>query len=240
MSSQETFSTKASLQLPVGSIIPHLLLPCANILALASPPFKGRGLLWSSLTASLAYLSLFDSYPSNTPIRYGLSCIWVFYLWTLGVLLFTQPEQTYWRLDRPRAEAASMPFGLQKLQWAAALWINPRGIGWNYQMKGVRLAKDPNSKLWFVLQQISWFLVYYVVVVFTIIYLSRHPYSRDMDSMTWMRCVITELDMAIMVAFSWQMQWTMVSIVGVASGLSQPRVCLSLPPWWSDGICITC
>ena len=124
-----------------------------------------------------------------------------------------------------------MPFGFQKLQWAAALWINPRGVGWNHQVKGVRLAKEPSSKRWFVLQQSFWFLVWYIAVVFTTVYLSRHPYSGDRDIVTLMRRVITELDMAIMIAFSWQMQWTMVSIVGVATGLSQPRVCLPLLPW---------
>lgn len=119
-----------------------------------------------------------------------------------------------------------MPFGFRKLQWAAALWINPRGIGWNHQVKGVRLVREPSSKRWFVLQQYFWFLVHYVAVVFTIVYLSRHPYSEDWDTATLMRRVITELDMAIMIAFSWQMQWTVVSICGVATGLSQSRVYL--------------
>jgi hypothetical protein len=231
MSSQGSFTAKASSQPAEGSFIPHILLPCANILALASPPFRGRGLLWSFVIGSLAYLSLFDKYPSDTGIRYGLSCIWVFYLWTLGMLLFTDPELTYWRLDRPRAEAASMPFGFRKLQWAAALWINPRGIGWNHQVKGVRLVKEPSSKWWFVLQQCSWLLVCYVAVVCMTGYLSRHPYPGDRDSITLMRRVITELDMAIMIAFGWTMQWTMVSIVGIATGLSQPQVCLPLLPW---------
>jgi hypothetical protein len=63
----------SSFQLLEDSILPYLLLPCANILTLASPPFKGRGLLWSSLIAYLAYLTLVDDYPINTGIRYGLT-----------------------------------------------------------------------------------------------------------------------------------------------------------------------
>lgn len=214
----------SSFQLLEDSILPHLLLPCANILALASPPFKGRGLLWSSLIAYLAYLTLVDDYPVDTGVRYGLTNLWFFYLPTIEKLLFSQPEQAYWRLDRQKAEAASMRFGFQKLKWATALWINPRGIGWNYQLKGVRPAKYSNSRWIFVSQQLFRSLLYYIVLATMSIYVVRYPYLGYRDSSTWTRSLLTELIAGIFIAFGWQLQWTIASVAGVASGLSQPKV----------------
>jgi hypothetical protein len=214
----------SSFQLLEDSILPHLLLPCANILALASPPFKGRGLLWSSLIAYLAYLTLVDDYPIDTGIRYGLTNLWFFYLPTIEKLLFSQPEQAYWRLDRRKAEAASMPFGFQKLKWATALWINPRGIGWNYQLKGARPAKYSNSRWIFVSQQLFRSLLYYIVLVTTSIYVVRYPYLGYRDSSTWTGSLLTELNAGIFIAFGWQLQWTIASVAGVTSGLSQSKV----------------
>jgi hypothetical protein len=165
-----------------------------------------------------------DRYPIDTGIRYGLTNLWFFCLPTIEKLLFSQPEQAYWRLDRQKAEAASMPFGFQKLKWATALWINPPGIGWNYQLKGARPAKYSNSRWIFVSQQLFRSLLYYIVLVTTSIYVVRYPYLGYRDSSTWTRSLLTELNAGIFIAFGWQLQWTIASVAGVASGLSQPKV----------------
>lgn len=134
----------------LSNALPHVLLPFSMVLGLASPPFPGRGVFWSSIIVYLAYRSLADEFPKNTQFRYALSRSWFWYIPTIQKLLSSEPEETYWRLDGPRAEATRMSFGFGKLRWASALLINPRGIGWNFQIKNVPQAeygKDQKNAL---------------------------------------------------------------------------------------------
>src|SRR2546423_6698829 len=127
----------AGVKLTLGNVLPHVLLPLSMILELASPPFRGRGVFWTAIIGYLVYRSLLDEFPSDVQFRYAISQSWFWYIPTIQKLLCSEPEQMYWRLDKRKAEAAHMSFGLEKLRWAAALLVNPRGIGWNFQIRGV-------------------------------------------------------------------------------------------------------
>ena len=211
----------------VGKILPHILLPISMLLGLASPPFKGRGIFWSSLIAFLAYQTLVDEIPADQQMKYALSNSWFWYVATMQKLLCSEPEQAYWRLDREPAEAASMPFGLEKIRWATALLLNPRGIGWNYQIKRLRPPEySNNQRLKFVFGQGLNFLLHYLIAEAAIMYLSRFSFPEILDHMTWDKYVLIGIDSGILIYATWQIQWLAVCSLSVATGLSKPEVCL--------------
>lgn len=210
---------------PIKSILPHILLPIFMILGLASPSFKGRGLVWSVAIAYLVYRTLVDEFPADKQLKYALSCSWLWYVPTVQKLLCSEPEKAYWRLDRPRAEATHMPFGLKKIQWATALWLNPRGIGWNYQIKRLLpFIYATNRRRQFFFRQSLSLVEHYLTIEAALLYLSRFPFPKVLDDMTWRQYVSIGLDCGILIYASWQVQWITASIVGVATGLSQPKV----------------
>ena len=211
----------------LGSYLPHIFLPISMIFGLASQPFKGRGVFWSSLIAYLAYKTLIDDFPTDKQLRYALSTSWIWYVPTLQKLLCSEPEQTYWRLDKQPAEAARMRFGLQKIRWAASLWSNPRGIGWNYQTRRLRPpAYSNNQRFRFILGQILGLLQYYLVVEAALLYLSTFSSPDILDNVTWDKYVLIGVVSGILIYASWQVNWTTGSILSVAMRLSQPEVCL--------------
>ena len=209
----------------LASILPHILLPISMILGLASPPFKGRGLFWSILIAYLAYQTLIDDFPTDTELKYALSSSWIWYVVTLQKLLCSKPEQTYWRLDREPAEATRMRFGLKKICWAASLWSNPRGIGWNYHIKRLRPPTySNNQKFRFILGQVLSLLQHYLIMEAAFLYLSRFPFPETLDNITWDKYVLIGVISVILNFQAWQLNWTTVSVLAVATGLSQPEV----------------
>src|SRR5437016_1043076 len=116
----ETSKSTISIGRSLRSILPHIFLPISMLLGLASPPFRGRGLFWSSVIACIVYLTLVDEFPYDKQLRYCLLSSWLWYVVTLQKLLCSEPEQAYWRLDRQQAEATHMRFGLEKMRWATA------------------------------------------------------------------------------------------------------------------------
>jgi hypothetical protein len=209
----------------LGSILPHILLPISMIFGLASPPFKGRGLFWSIVIAYFAYQTLIDDFPTDTQLKFALSSSWILYVVTLQKLLCSKPEQAYWRLDRQPAEATRMRFGLKKIYWAVSLWANPRGIGWNYQIKRLRPPTySNNQKFRFILGQVLSFLQHYLMMEAALLYLSRFPFPETLDNMTWDKYVLIGAVSSILMFQSWQLNWTTVSILAVATGFSQPEV----------------
>ena len=51
-----------------------------------------------------------------------------------------------------------------KLKWSAALYCNPRGIGWNYQVRGIPKQRAPNDKMGFILQQIKEIAIVFLAI----------------------------------------------------------------------------
>jgi hypothetical protein len=206
--------------------LPHLLLPVSMILGLASPSFSGRGVFWSSVIVYLASRSLAADFPTDTQFRYALAQSWFWYVPTIQKLLLSaEPANTYWRRDRPQAEAAGMPFGFEKLRWAAALWANPRGIGWNYQIKHVPPAEyRADQKMRFLLRQTLRLLRAYLTVEAAMLYFGTLHFPEALDDITWSKRAVIGLISGCLVYSSWLLQWSFVSILGVAFGLSNPNV----------------
>jgi len=209
----------------LGNVLPHILLPLSMILGLASPPFRGRGVFWTTVIGYLVYRSLLDEYPSDGQFRYVVAQSWFWYIPTIQKLLCSEPEQDYWRLDKPQAEAAHMSFGLEKLRWAVALLINPRGIGWNFQIKSVPHPEyRKEQKCRFLIRQTLRLLQGYFLVEAALLYLRTCKLPDLLDNMTWEKQIVIGLAFGGMVYGSWLLQWSTVSILGVVSGLSKPNV----------------
>ena len=89
---------------------------------------------------------------------------WPWYLNTLEKLLFHPiPEKDSWRVGKPAQEAMSMSF-FNKVKWSAALYCNPRGIGWNYQVRGIPKQRAPNDKMGFIIQQIKEIAIVFLAI----------------------------------------------------------------------------
>ena len=147
-----------------GSIIPHLLLPTAQILAFALPPFRYRSHIFVPIILGLIYATWSNLYSDATDMRGLMIGQWPWYLNTLEKLLFHPiPEQDCWRVGKPAQEAMSMSF-FSKLKWSAALYCNPRGIGWNYQARGIPKQRAPNDKMGFLIQQIKEIAIVFLAI----------------------------------------------------------------------------
>ncbi|CAF9922109.1 hypothetical protein IMSHALPRED_005340 [Imshaugia aleurites] len=77
----------------------------------------------------------------------------------------------------------SMPL-LSKLKWSAALYVNPRGIGWNYQVKGIPEQRASDTRRGFFIQQFKEIAVVYLALDVLNIYTSRYYYKPGVDPLT--------------------------------------------------------
>ena len=205
-------------------IIPHVLLPFSMILGLASPPFPGRGVFWSCCILVLAYLCLIDTFPINQQMRYSLANAWFWYVPTVQKLICSRPEEAYWRLNRGPAEATHMRFGLNKLGWATAIFFNPRGIGWNYQIRTRSSCYTNEQKAHFLVRQLLRWLQAYVTADGAILFIRSFPQQQILEDRSWYLSVTVGLSCGILVYSTWLLQWTTVAILSVGLGLSTPSV----------------
>ena len=215
-----------------GSFLQHLLLPLSQQLTLTLPPFRYREHIFVALIASLAYATYTNHFANTVEGRALSGIYWTVFPGTIEKLLFGIPEEEYWRLDRPRAEAASKPFGLSKLRWTTALALNQRGIGWNYQVKGVPPTSAPQPKWPFLRHQLLKYVQYYIVSDLLHVYFMRFHYTQGVDiayldlrANTWTRSFCNAFCAGAKLYFPIQMNYTLVSIISVLLGLCQPKVC---------------
>ncbi|KAJ5190086.1 hypothetical protein N7491_007871 [Penicillium cf. griseofulvum] len=131
-----------------GSIIPHILLFVVQMVALSTPPFPHRKVLFSSAILVLAVVANFSQFTDDPGLGQFFSLAWPHYLSVLEKLIFSVypgPEATLWRVDRPVQEALNLrSFGPHKLIWAFVIWFNLRGIRWNYQVQNI--PTDPMAQ----------------------------------------------------------------------------------------------
>jgi hypothetical protein len=157
------YTPNTTLREPTDSIIPHVTLYIIQFIALASPPFLGRRLLFSSLIIVLAIQAHRNPHFTNTiALAQPFTIAWSYYMATLAKLLFSSdpgPESEYWRIDKPEKEALSYTaFLWKKLVWATMLVFNQRGVRWNHQVKNVPTVPQ-QSKARFLLYQALRFLM---------------------------------------------------------------------------------
>jgi len=142
MSTTDSLKPNRELQEPSGTITPHILLVILQLLALSSPKFPGRRMISTLSITGLAILSQLNSpFTQELSAAQPWSLMWPHYLSTLEKILFSGPkgpESTFWHINQPIGEASDFPaFSFAKVKWAAAIIVNLRGIGWNYQVKNI-------------------------------------------------------------------------------------------------------
>ena len=232
------------LHTPTGSIVPPLLLLASQLVALASPPFRGRRLLFSALIIGLIIISQLNPHFTNDIARAQPFTIgWSVYLSTLEKILFSAhpgPEASLWHVDKPPREALFYAgFGPQKLLWASVLLFNLRGVRWNFEVKNVPKARKTDK--WSFLMTQSLNLVYYVLMTDLVVQLEirmcytaaggqvgalnskyvtlRHP--------EWHWSFFKALVFGTIPYYMCCMQYTMFSVPAVLLGLSQPLVSIA-------------
>jgi len=234
------------LHTPTGSIVPHLLLLASQLVALASPPFRGRRPLFGALIIGLIIISQLNPHFTNDIARAQPFTIgWSVYLSTLEKILFSAhpgPEASLWRIDKPSHEALSYAgFGPQKLLWTSVLMLNLRGIRWNFEVKNVPKARKTDKRTFLVTQSLD--LVYYVLMTDLVVQLGirmfytapggqvgalnskyvtlRHP--------EWYWSFFKALVFGATPYYMCSMQYTIFSVLAVLLGLSQPPVSIATP-----------
>jgi hypothetical protein len=229
---------------PTSSITPHVALYLVQFIALASPPFRGRRVLFSSAIIALAIQSqLNPHFSNNVAIVQPFTIAWSYYMATLAKLLFSDPpgpEASYWRIDRPAKEALSYAaFGWRKLVWSVMLVFNQRGVRWNHQVKNVPALPQTlrSSKTKFLLYQ-AWQFGKCMMVADLLFELTRRlmfttPDGRvgdmnskylTLDHADWRWSFAKALVFGSTPYFMLSMQYAQFAFVAVLLGLNKPEV----------------
>lgn len=110
-----------------------------DILSRWVPPFRGRALIFVPSIIVCALIAHSRKVSEDTQTNYSLGSGWAIYMSAIDKLLFTTPELSFWRVGEKQGEAYSYGFGFKKLWWSINQnqLLNPRGLGWNYQVKGL-------------------------------------------------------------------------------------------------------
>ncbi|KAK3368537.1 hypothetical protein B0H63DRAFT_455308 [Podospora didyma] len=127
-------------------ILPFILFYLALLFACAPPPFRGRGILFFALIATLQWRCIVSPWPPNEsdtrPLRYGIGNSWIFALPAVERLLVNTPERDFWHVDgddpvqwQIRQKPTPKEFTWKKVWWAMTIWATPRGVGWNFGWK---------------------------------------------------------------------------------------------------------
>jgi hypothetical protein len=236
-----TTSTEPPLRLPTGSSIPHILLLAAQILLLASPPFKGRRFISTYLILSLLVVSQLDPYFStDVSVAQPASIGWAFAASTLEKLALSGPsgpEGAFWRVNSPQGEALSYPaFSLSKLRWALVLITNMRGVRWNFQVKNVPPLPNQRRRAFIVSQTVTF--IYYVLMADLFGSLSAHWLYGTINERIghtdstfftlrhtdWRWRFAKSLVFGATPYYMLSAQYTFAGIIAVLAGLSQPEV----------------
>ncbi|KAL9130077.1 MAG: hypothetical protein Q9217_001636 [Psora testacea] len=212
-----------------GTILPHILLPAVQILALALPPFRYRAAIFVPIICFLVILTWTNLFTDALDLRVFLVGQWPWYLSTIERLCFTNPEEDFWRVGRPK-EAMGMGF-LSKLHWSAAMYCNPRGIGWNYQVKGVPRYDGENTRRWFFLNRAKWLAIHMLVIDAICVYCDNYYYRPGVDvttltgrADTWSRSVLNAVHGFNGIYSHISMIYTQIAMLCVLAGLGQPKV----------------
>jgi hypothetical protein len=119
---------------------PLWLLPAyflSLILTLAVPPFPGRK------AASVAAHAFFTHKLLSTTLGnfsndypFASAALPLFLMWAAFVML-GEPEKELYKLSSNGTMDRRTLW--QRLMWSLGIWINPRGVGWSYQGRGLRI-----------------------------------------------------------------------------------------------------
>lgn len=205
--------------------VAYFLLIGLQILALWVPPFRGRAPIFVSAIIACAIVLHSERVGDDPQIAYAFGMPWVSYLSTIDRLLFTTPELSYWRIGEKEGEAMSYGFGLKKLKWSAAIYFNPRGVHWNYAVKGMTTKPGILSRKVFVYKNTVTFLKLclgydilhtYLVLQYAVLD-GRPPWN-----------LATTAAAAYVLFCGMQLNHLLTSVTFVGLGLSRPEVRFSV------------
>ncbi|KAH6953682.1 hypothetical protein BKA56DRAFT_239428 [Ilyonectria sp. MPI-CAGE-AT-0026] len=215
---------------------PFIALPILVLLSFVCPPFPGRGIAFSALIVFINYLCIISPWPPNEgptrPLRYGMTCSWIFLLPVLERLLLHQPEEEFWRLDEEKKPKNGRPqeWTPQKLRWALGLLSSPRAVGWNLgsrQLNATRMeirGSRPTRASFIVAKVLQAALAY--LELDAVITLAKNvdiPQRRAWDPVALIKITFLEVLMAISVYSTMTMQFEIVAAFSVGFGLSKPE-----------------
>lgn len=219
---------EAPFQVATGLIL-NLTPLILCIISLWSPPYPLRGLLFSSIILLSLFTAQFYPLSKDAGLRYGLMWPWIIYFGTIAKILFCIPEQTFWRLGHERQEAMKMKrWGWQKFKWSLALLCSTRGIGWNFQVKGIpALEKGQETRTKFLWKRMKIFFLFLGTDLSSSFIRRMHfPPTVEMSAreLGLGTRVLMLLMMGVQSYCSTSMLYQWAAIFGVLLGLSEPKV----------------
>lgn len=187
-----------------------------------------RHFIFIPLIIYTAYVLFTQPISNDRVAAYSAASVWATYLGILEKLLFSVPEDTFFR---PSLEKRGDPahYGLlKKLQWAGSLFVSQRGTGWNFQVRNVpKMGTRFESRAKFLRAEVVRMVVVYIVMDLAHTYAMQQPHHeyvslahRDVWHRVW--------DALAYGAQGWgtiQMSYRVASVLAVATGLSSPQVC---------------
>lgn len=211
----------------------YFLIIGLQILALWIPPFRGRALIFVSAIISCAVILHSDRISDDPQIAYAYGMAWPSYLATIDRLLFTTPELSFWRVGEKEGEALSYGFGLRKLSWSLGQIFNPRGIGWNWRLKGItRVEGRPEfrSRKAFLYNKTVRFLVILLAYDILHTYLVSHNFGTingvytPLSELPPVSRLTTTAAAGYVMFCGIELNHLLTSITFVGLGLSRPEV----------------
>ena len=240
-SAAELSTPNLELREPTGSIVPHVLLWVVQLVALASPNFRGRRTFFATAIIVLTIWSMIDpNFTKDTGLARPFTLAWANYFSTLEKIMFAGvngPEGDLWHIDKAPREALAYPaFGYRKLKWAIVIIINLRGIRWNYQVKNVPELKEKSKSSFLLSKSVD--LVYYMFMSDLFEHLGIRLFFTapngevgalnskfiTLSHPNWRWGFVKTLVLALTPYYLINMQYVLYAVIAVALGISKPEV----------------
>ena len=224
--------TKPATDLSVVPLLvgiwPHLLAPLTFLVLFTLPPFRLRSAIY---LAAFTFFFLRCFVPLSIPpewsqLTLSFALAWMYYLGWLAKMLFYQPEHHFWRVGRPAHEAEYYTglLNRQKLGWACQLLASPRGVGWNFQVRGLRPRSRLYGRWWFVAMQIARATALAPVSVGMSAVLARDYHALG----GWWKALVLGPVEALKIWADQEALYSVFCALFVAAGFSREEVCVCL------------
>lgn len=216
--------------------VPHLLVLALLLTSLVVKPSQHRWTIWP-LIASLIYVIFFENPTNDKGGDASIRSSFISYLFVSSDYILLTDVQHELCLSGQREPISNASFGA-RLRWALRLFFGPRGVGWAHEPKGV-LAYHPHlTRGRFVFLQLlrsAVYLVFIDVVHFLIVYTSVFAQESVPTALqAWHWRVVGVILLALR-GFSYlSLMQTMLSIVCVGTGISEPKGWPPLFGKWGD------
>ena len=202
-----------------------VIVQCSMILILTlgtSPRLKVRAALYLLVLTVNIYTYLSPVADLSTKSGYITNLIMM-----TDFLLITDAQRNLFRSHQKRPIAEESFF--ERLKWSAALYTNPRGIGWKHELRPPyappRPSMTPQS---FILNQLKWVFIYYILQDITGAFIVDRmpPFSRSNTSLI-VSLPLLQRSIAVIASFILEYTFLVIpfmwfSIITVAFGIYDP------------------